>query len=92
MRDVPDYNLEPPDPMADVLADEAREQAEADAWKELLDDGDQVPVLEDYASEDAGEAFSLIRAYRADNQAGMTSAAYKMAAKLEAIAEGYLDA
>lgn len=90
MRDVPDYMLEPPDPMADVLADEAREQAEADAWKELLDDGDQVPVLEDYSGEDAGEAFDLIRAYRADNQADLTSAALRIAAKLEAIAEEYL--
>lgn len=69
----------------------AREQAEADAWDEFLSEGDPVQMLEDYIAEDQGEAQELVRAYRVDNQANLTSAAYKIAAKLEAIAEGYIN-
>lgn len=87
MRDLPDRQLEPED---NSIEEMAAEQAEEDAWKDLLTEGDPSPILDDYVAEDQGEAFSMIRAYRADNQADMTSAAYKMAAKLEGIAGGYL--
>lgn len=91
MRDLPDRQLEPEDPMPGLLADEAKDQAEEDAWSDYLLDGDPVELIEEYATEDAGEVFDLIRAYRDNNQADLTSTAYKMAVKLEAIAEGYLD-
>jgi hypothetical protein len=80
------------DPSDNSIEELVHEQALADAWDEFLGEGDPVEMLEAYISEDQGEAQALVRAYRVDNQADLTRAAYNMAIKLDAIAEALIDA
>lgn len=75
---------------SDAIKDMAAEQAEADAWEELLTSQDPAPILDDYVAEDQGEVFEFLAAYRARDIEAFEKAAKKFAARLETVAEGHI--
>lgn len=75
---------------SDAIKDMAADQAQADAWEELLSEGDPSPILDDYAAEDQGEAFEFLAAYRSKDAESFDKAARKFAARLETVAEDHL--